>query len=72
MEYIQVHLLDMPTTIRGLTIYNTDDSFTIFINAKLNSETQIKAYDHEMEHINNRDYDKMYSVDVLETLRHVG
>ena len=62
----------MPTTIRGLTIYNNDDSFTIFINAKLNSEMQIKAYDHEMEHINNRDYDKMYSVDMLENLRHVG
>lgn len=71
MEYIQVHLLDMPVSIRGFTICNSDDSFTIFINARLSSEMQIQAYDHEISHINNKDYNHFYDINILETLRHV-
>ncbi|MFV0518403.1 MAG: hypothetical protein ACK5MV_13500 [Aminipila sp.] len=72
MEYIQVQLINMPVAVRGFTIYNSDDSYTIFINARLSNEMQVAAYDHEIEHINNRDFDNMYSVDFLEKLRHVG
>lgn len=71
MEYIKVVLLDLPVTVDGLTIYNDDDSFTIFINARLNHENQCKAYDHEMAHINNRDFEKMTPADRLEAYAHM-
>lgn len=63
--------MDLPVTIKGFTIMNSDDSFTIFINARLCSEMQIKVYDHEIEHINKKDYDNIYNVNDLERLRHV-
>ena len=69
-EYIQVFLVDMPAAVKGLTVKNCDNGFTIFINAGLSDLAQIETYDHEMDHINNNDYDHFYTVDVLEALRH--
>ena len=70
MDYIGVFLVDMPTGIRALTVKNSDDSYTILINAGLSAEAQCAAYDHEMEHINNHDFDHMYDADLLEHIRH--
>lgn len=70
MEIIQVFLVDLPTGIKAFTVKNEDDSFTILINAGLSAQMQCDAYDHEMEHINNGDYDHIYDVTTLELLRH--
>ena len=72
METIQVILVTMPAKIKALTIRNSDDSYTILINAGLSSIAQCRAYDHELEHINNHDYDQMYDVSDLERIRHKG
>lgn len=69
METIQVFIIDMPTFVDGITIKNSDDSYTILINAGLSAEGQCAAYDHEMEHINNHDYDYFYDVNQLELIR---
>jgi len=69
MEIIQVFLIDMPAKIEGMTVKNNDDSYTIIINAGLSSIAQCKAYDHEMQHINNHDYDHIYDVNQLELIR---
>ena len=69
MEIIQVFIIDMPTFVEGITIKNSDDSYTILINAGLSAEGQCEAYDHEMEHINNHDYDHFYDVNQLELIR---
>lgn len=70
MEIIQVFLVDLPTAVRGLTIRNTDDSYTILINVNLSHEAQCDAYDHEMEHISKRDFDRMHDINNLELTRH--
>jgi len=69
MEIIQVFLLNMPSKIDALTVKNEDGSFTILINAGLSALAQCRAYDHEIEHINNHDYDYIYDVGKLELLR---
>ena len=69
MEY-QIKMLNMPTSIRALTVMNEDGSFTIFINCRLSFEQQKKSFLHELEHINNNDFDKMISVDTLEHYAH--
>ena len=69
MEVIQVFLVDMPC-VKAMTIKNSDDSYTILINAGLSHEMQCEAYDHEMEHINNGDFDQIYDVGELEMIRH--
>lgn len=70
MEIIQVFLVDMPASIKGMTIKNNDDSYTILINVGLSAQMQCEAYDHEMEHINNGDYNYFYDINALETIRH--
>lgn len=69
MEIIQVFIIDMPTFVDGITVKNSDDSYTILINAGLSAEGQCEAYDHEMAHINNHDYDHIYDVNQLEMIR---
>lgn len=70
MEIIQVFLVDLPAKMGGLTVKNSDGSYTVFINAGLSSFAQCEAYDHEIAHINNHDYDHIYDVSDIEWARH--
>lgn len=70
MDIIQVFFVDLPASIHGLTVKNSDDSYTILINYHLSHEAQRAAYDHEMEHINNHDFDNVYDINDLEWCRH--
>ena len=69
MDY-QVVMYDLPTSIKALTTNNSDGGYTIFINARLNSEQQHISFEHELEHINNRDFDKMINIDEIEYSAH--
>lgn len=76
MDYIKVTLTDLPTTIRGFTVYFFDENdgmvyYTIFINSKLNNDMQLLTYDHEIGHISNGDFASMVDVDKLELMRHI-
>ena len=71
MEYIGVYLVNMPTAIKGFTVMNDDDSFSIFINAGMSDAMQRATYDHEIYHINNHDFDHIHGIHYLESLRHV-
>ncbi len=53
----QIVLLDLPTN-EAVTI-NEDGSYTIFINARLTKEQQIKSYYHAMKHILGEDFEKL-------------
>jgi len=70
MDYISLFFVDLPPKANGLTVKNDDGGYTILINAKLSIEGQRAAYDHEIQHINNQDFDEMYDVNILEHVRH--
>lgn len=75
MEYIKVFFVEMPLRIHGATIRSFDNGehfYTILLNKNLSEAMQIAAFDHEMEHINNHDFDAMIPADTLEALRHAG
>nr|WP_288828466.1 hypothetical protein [uncultured Clostridium sp.] len=57
-EAIGVHFLDMDSGIEEQVICNTDGSFTIIINSRLNQERQMLAYQHALLHIANNDFHK--------------
>ncbi len=75
MEKIQVLLIDLPPRVAGLTAYYYDEDgqvyYTILINARLSDQRQCAAYDHEIAHINNRDFEKMTPADRLEAYAHM-
>lgn len=74
-ENIKVVIVDwLPVTIPGYTVRTTDneDFYCILLNGKLGDKALCKAYDHEIEHINNNDFDSIYTADQIEKMRHAG
>jgi len=69
LEDIQTILMDMDCKIKGNTSFNTDGSYTVFINSKLCIEQQREVFIHELLHILNSDFDKT-DVDIIEINRH--
>ena len=72
-ENIKVFLQDLPERVKGFTVRVFDEGqefYCIVLNARLNRELLTATYDHEMEHINNRDFDMDISADQLEAMRH--
>ena len=63
-------LADLPCSIAAYTISNADTSYTIVLNSRLNHERLMEAYLHELDHINNGDYDKRCSADLIEFYAH--
>lgn len=58
MDGINVQLLDMDTHIPEHLVKNSDDSYTIFINARLSYESRLKSYYHALKHIKGNDFEK--------------
>ncbi|MDO5540557.1 MAG: hypothetical protein Q4F83_10895 [Eubacteriales bacterium] len=55
---VNVILVNFPGPEREAVTHNEDDSYTIFINARLSSEAQLQAYEHAMKHIKENDFEK--------------
>ncbi len=58
LKDITVQLLNMDTMIPEHVVKNDDDSYTIFLNARLSRESQIKSYHHALQHIDENDFYK--------------
>lgn len=67
---VNVILADMPAAVGAYSIANPDLSYTVVINARLNRERQLEAYQHEMAHIECGDYERKTSVDIIECFAH--
>jgi len=67
---IIVKMVALPLRVRAYTIPDNGD-YVILINFKLNNELQQEGYDHEMNHIMNGHYDKVFlDVDGTESILH--
>lgn len=58
MSNVFTHLIDAPCSVREAVTKNEDDTYTIFINARLSHERQLQAYQHAMHHIEGTDFEK--------------
>lgn len=67
---VNVIFADMPGTISAYSVSNPDLSYTIVINSRLTRERQLMAYHHEMRHIENGDYERKCSADLIECYAH--
>lgn len=65
-----VIVMDFPNTKeKEMITENSDGSYTIFINARLSYNTQLKAYQHAIQHIENQDFEKA-DVQIIEAAAH--
>ena len=56
--YINIVMLDDSMGITGCVRHNSDDSYTIFIDATLGSDKQHEVFLHEMRHILGDDFNE--------------
>ena len=66
---INTRLIDMDVLVGEQIIKNSDDSYTILLNARLSHERQLECYKHALLHINNEDFEKD-NADVIEFNAH--
>ena len=57
-EVINVVMLDMAYGIYEEVHKNKDESFSIFLNSRYSNETLRHAFEHALDHIRRRDWDK--------------
>lgn len=53
-----MQIMDMDTMVPEHLVKNEDNSYTIFLNARLSKENQLKSYYHALRHINENDFCK--------------
>lgn len=66
---INTQIIDMDVLVGEQIVKNGDDSYTIFLNARLSHERQLASYAHALSHIQNEDFEKQ-DVDAIETIAH--
>lgn len=67
---IIISLVDLPTTVKGFTRENADGTYSIVLNARMDAETRLKCYEHELDHIAHDDLRSGVSVGRIEAIRH--
>lgn len=67
MGDIIVRMVTLPLKVKAFTIPDNGD-YVILINASLNQEQQVIAYEHEINHIMNDDFNE--DPDMIEIIRH--
>lgn len=70
MEDVFIRYTNLPTSIASFVVTNSDATFTIILNSRLCRERLVLAYEHELKHIQNGDYDRKCGVDLVEVYAH--
>ena len=65
-NYVQTIIMTLPPQVEAFVHKNSDGSFTIFVDADLDREHQQRAWLHEIEHIENGDFDNEETIDAVE------
>ncbi len=66
---IRTHVIAMPARIKSFVV-RKDDWYTICINECLCQEARLKAYKHELWHIEHEDFDTDKPTGLLEIKAH--
>ena len=69
-ETHNIVLADLPTKVYSFVRQNPDGSYTIVLNARLSAEDRLRHYRHELNHIDNCDFEKEETADEIEAYAH--
>lgn len=70
VDNVRTIYCDLPNTVGGFTVATADDYFTIVLNQNLSYYQNLETYRHELMHIENGDFDKVCSADLIEVCAH--
>ncbi len=58
MSDIYVYQLELPANVREMVTPGADDSYTVYINARLSESAKVHALAHAVDHCRNNDFEK--------------
>lgn len=64
-----IRYVNLPCTVKGITIQDSTGFYNIYINSLLSSEEQEKALKHELKHILAQDFDCEKPLELVEPYR---
>lgn len=53
MDAIIVRIIDLPYTVKGMTVKDANGDYNVYLNGRLSSEIRANAFRHEIIHIKN-------------------
>lgn len=68
-EDITTCMVDLPTSIKSYVVAMLDNRFCIVLNSRMDYESLVLAYQHELAHIMQHDFDKS-NADTIELKSH--
>ena len=63
-------MIKLPHHVKAITVKNSDDTYTIFLNSLLDFETLRQSYMHELLHIHNDDFN-YWNINEIELINHM-
>lgn len=63
---IIIRIIDIPYVVKGVTIPSPDGAYNIYVNAKYSVEEQNRILRHELQHIENFDFDNFDDIRIVE------
>ena len=71
-DNIIVRIVDLPVTVKGVTIPSPDGIYNIYINAKYSVSMQNIILRHELRHVKNFDFDNFDDIRIVEARAMIG
>jgi len=62
-----VRIIDLPSTVQGVTVKDEEGNYNIYINSSLAEDAKKRAIEHELKHIERGDFDSLADISDLET-----
>jgi len=51
VDAVIIRLIDLPPSVKGVTVKDAEGDYNIYINARLSEDGRAKAFRHEIDHI---------------------
>ncbi len=68
LDDIQIRFIDLPCTVKGITVQDANGFYNVYINARLSEYAQKEAIHHEITHIKRNDFYSLKSINAVETM----
>lgn len=72
METIYIRGVELPLTVKGITVTDADGNYNVYINLLLSEEARDRAVKHELVHIEKQHFENYDPVIVNELEANAG
>jgi hypothetical protein len=66
MDNVYLRFVSLPPTIKGLTVQDEAGDYNVYINSRLTHEANQQTLQHEIQHINTNDFQKILHIRDIE------